>query len=208
MAQRFAVPPVTPQPRLLRQAAALIQGGALAVLPTDACYALACRLDDKAAVERLRALRGIDDRHLLTLMCRDLAEIATYAQVDNRQYRFVKALTPGAYTFVLPATREVPRRLAHPSRKTVGMRVPDSPIVSGLLEALGGPVLASTLKLPGDDEPLADPDEIESRIGKRIDLLVDAGALGTTPTSIIDLTAGEPVVARIGCGPVDRLVTI
>lgn len=208
MAQRFAIHRTTPQPRLLRQAASLLRGGALAVLPTDACYALACRLDDKAAVERLRALRDIDERHLLTLMCRDLAEIATYAQVDNRQYRFVKALTPGAYTFVLPATREVPRRLAHPSRKTVGMRVPDSPVISGLLAELGEPVLASTLTLAGDDAPLSDPDEIDARIGKRIDLLVDAGTLGTTPTSIIDLTSDEPTVVRIGCGPVDRLVTI
>ena len=208
MAQRFAIHRTTPQQRLLRQAASLIRSGALAVLPTDACYALACRLDDKAAVDRLRALRAIDDRHLLTLMCRDLAEISTYAVVDNRQYRFLKALTPGAYTFVLPATREVPRRLAHPSRKTVGMRVPDSPVIAGLLAELGEPVLASTLTLPGDEAPLADPDEIEARIGKRIDLLVDAGVLGTTPTSIIDLTADEPTVVRIGCGPVDRLVTI
>lgn len=208
MAQRFTIHRTTPQQRLLRQAAGLIRSGALAVLPTDACYALACRLDDKAAVDRLRALRAIDERHLLTLMCRDLAEISTYAVVDNRQYRFIKALTPGAYTFVLPATREVPRRLAHPSRKTVGMRVPDSPVIAGLLAELGEPVLASTLTMPGEDAPLADPDEIEARIGKRIDLLVDAGTLGTTPTSIIDLTGDEPTVVRIGCGPVDRLVTI
>lgn len=208
MAQRFAIHRTHPQPRLLKQAATLLRGGALAVLPTDACYALACRLDDKDAVERLRALRGIDERHLLTLVCRDLAEIATYARVDNRQYRFLKALTPGAYTFVLDATREVPRRLAHPSRKTVGMRVPDSPILSGLLAEFGEPVLASTLQLAGDDEPLNDPDDIEARVGKRIDLLVDAGTLGTTPTTIVDMTADEPVVVRVGCGPVERLVTI
>ena len=208
MAQRFAIHRTHPQPRLLKQAAALLRSGALAVLPTDASYTLACRLDDKDAVERLRALRGIDERHLLTLMCRDLGEIATYARVDNRQYRFLKGLTPGAYTFVLDATREVPRRLAHPSRKTVGMRVPDSAIVSGLLAEFGEPVLASTLQLAGDEEPLGDPDEIEARIAKRIDLLIDAGTLGTTPTSIIDMTADEPVVLRVGCGPVDRLVTI
>lgn len=206
MAQRLTLHRANPQPRLLRQAAERLREGALAAVPTDACYALACRLDDKAAVERLRAIRGIDDKHLLTLMCRDLAQIADYAIVDNRQYRFLRSLTPGAYTFVLQATKEVPRRLWHPSRKTVGMRVPDSPVVSGLLELLGEPVLASTLTLPGDDEPLADPDDIEARIGKRVDLLLDVGMLGTEPTTIVDMTAEPPVVTRAGLGPVERLL--
>lgn len=204
--RRLELHPDDPQPRLLRQAADALRQGAVAALPTDACYVLACRLDDKAAVERLRAIRGIDERHLLTLLCRDLAEIATYANVDNRQYRFLKAHTPGAYTFVLPATKEVPRRLWHPSRKTLGMRVPDAPVARGLMEALGEPLIASTLTLHGDDAPLADPDEIVDRIGGQLDLLLDIGPVGTRPTTIIDLTAEEPTVTRIGCGEVGHLL--
>ena len=197
---RLIVHPVQPQKRLLEQAAVLLRGGALGVIATDAGYALACRLDDKTAVDRLRAIRRIDDRHLLTLLCRDLSELSHYSQVDNRQYRFLKRWTPGTYTFVLPATREVPRRLAHPSRKTVGMRVPDSPALRGLLDALGEPLLASSLRLPNDTQALGDPDEIIERLGKRIDLLLSTGVLGTVPSTIVDLTGQQPLLRRAGLG--------
>ena len=205
MTQRFEVHPTHPQKRLMQQAAAILERGGLVVMPTDACYVLACRLDDKAAVDRLRALRGLDDRHLLTLVCRDLKELSTYAQVDNHQYRFLREWTPGAYTFVLPATREVPRRLWHPSRKTVGLRVPDHPVVAGVLAEHGAPVLASSLILPGDTEPLTDPDEAMQRLARRVDLLIDAGSQGLEPTTVIDMTGDEPVVTRVGRGPIERM---
>lgn len=204
--KRIAIHPKNPQARLVSQVAEQFQKGALAALPTDASYVLACHLEDKAAVERMRALRGIDERHLLTLMCRDLSELAQYAQVDNRQFRFLKEWTPGAYTFILPATREVPRRLHHPSRKTLGLRVPDAPILLALLAELGTPVLCASLILPGDTDPLADPDEIEERIGKRIDLLVDGGAGQLAATSVIDVTGDEPMILRVGLGPVDAMM--
>lgn len=202
MAQRFNVHPTHPQQRLLKQAADILARGGVIAVPTDACYVLACHLDDKQAVDRMRAIRGLDERHLLTLMCRDLSELAAYAQVDNRQYRFLKDWTPGAYTFVLDATKEVPRRLWHPSRKTIGLRVPDSPIVAGLLDALGEPVLCTSLILPGDEDPLHEADEIEARLGKRLELLIDAGGQGMQPTTVIDLTGGEPLVQRLGVGDV------
>lgn len=205
MTQRFALHRTHPQTRLLRQAAQVLREGGLVAMPTDACYALVCHLSDKSAADRLRAVRAIDDKHLLTVMCRDLSEISTYALVDNRQYRFIKALTPGPYTFVLSATREVPRRLAHPSRKTVGMRVPGAPIVSGLLNEMGEPLLASTLTMPGEEEPLGDPDEIAKRLAGRIDLLIDGGQEGTTPTTIIDMMGEQPLVLRVGAGPVDQI---
>ena len=200
MAQRFVVHPTQPQKRFLEQAADLLREGGLGVVPTDAGYALVCRLDDKAAVDRLRAIRRIDERHLLTLLCRDLSELSHYAQVDNQQYRFLKRWTPGTYTFVLPATREVPRRLAHPSRKTVGMRVPDHPVPLGLLDALGEPLLASTLRMPDEAHTLADPDEIDTRLGKRVDLLIDAGWLSSIPTTIVELTGPKPLLRRAGLG--------
>ncbi|MFM1988559.1 MAG: putative translation factor [Pseudomonadota bacterium] len=205
MTQRFEVHPTHPQARLLKQAATVLGEGGLLAVPTDACYVLACRLDDKAAVDRLRALRGIDDRHLLTLLCRDLKELATYAQVDNRQYRFLRDWTPGAYTFILPATKEVPRRLWHPSRKTVGLRVPDHPVVAGLLAEHGAPVLSTSLILPGDEEPITDPDEATARLARRVDVVIDAGAQGFEPTTVIDMTGDEPQVTRIGRGPIDRM---
>ncbi len=205
MTQRFEIHSTHPQQRLIQQAAAILRGGGLVVLPTDACYVLACHLDDKAAVDRLRALRGIDERHLLTLMCRDLSELATYAQVDNRQYRFLRDWTPGAYTFVLPATKEVPRRLWHPSRRTVGLRVPDHPVAARLLEAHGAPVLTASLILPGEDLPLTDPDEAMSRLARRVDLLIDAGSQGFEPTTVIDMTGDEPQVVRVGRGPIERM---
>jgi tRNA threonylcarbamoyl adenosine modification protein (Sua5/YciO/YrdC/YwlC family) len=203
--QRFEVHPTHPQPRLLKQAAAALAAGGLLALPTDACYVLACRLDDKSAVDRLRALRGIDERHLLTLLCRDLKELSTYAQVDNRQYRFLRDWTPGAYTFILPATREVPRRLWHPSRKTVGLRVPDHPVILGLLAEHGEPVLGTSLILPGDDEPISDPDDAMARLARRVDVVVDAGAQGFEPTTVIDMTGEAPQVTRVGRGPIDRM---
>jgi tRNA threonylcarbamoyl adenosine modification protein (Sua5/YciO/YrdC/YwlC family) len=203
--RRFSVHPINPQRRLMEQAASLIRSGGLVAMPTDACYVLACRLGDKAAVDRLRQIRGIDDKHLLTLMCRDLSELAQYAQVDNRQYRFLKEWTPGAYTFILPATKEVPRRLMHPSRKTVGLRVPSSPAVQSLLEELGEPVLSSTLILPKESEPLTDPEDIEHRLAKVIDLMIEGEPGRHEPTTVIDMTGEEPMVARAGLGPIDQM---
>ena len=206
MTQRFHIHPDSPQTRLLRGAADVLAGGGLVALPTDACYVLACRLDDKAAVDRVRAIRALDERHLLTLMCCDLSQLSIYAQVDNRQYRFLKNWTPGPYTFILPATRETPRRLWHPSRRTIGLRVPDSAIVSGVLEALGSPVISTSLALPGDDEPLRDPDEICARLARRIDLVVDAGSQSYVPTTVIDVTGDTPVVIRVAAGSIEGLV--
>lgn len=205
MTLRLSLHPTHPQPRLLRQAADLVRTGSLVAMPTDACYVLACQLGDKAAVDRLRAIRGLDEKHLLTLMCRDLSELATYAQVDNRQFRFLRERTPGPYTFILNATREVPRRLWHPSRKTIGLRVPDAPVALGLLEALGEPVLCATLVLPGDEDPLHEADEIIERLTKRIDLVLDAGGQGYQPTTVIDLTGEQPEVVRVGCGSVEGI---
>jgi len=204
--QRFTVHPENPQPRLLRGAADILAGGGLVALPTDACYVLACRLDDKAAVDRARAIRALDERHLLTLMCRDLSQLSLYAQVDNRQYRFLKSWTPGPYTFILPATRETPRRLWHPSRRTIGLRVPDSAIVSGVLEALGAPVISTSLALPGDDEPLRDPDEICERLARRIDLVIDAGSQSYIPTTVVDVTGETTTVIRVAAGPIEGML--
>jgi tRNA threonylcarbamoyl adenosine modification protein (Sua5/YciO/YrdC/YwlC family) len=205
--QRFELHPVDPQPRLLRQAAQVLRDGGLVALPTDACYVLACPLGDRDAVDRLRAIRGLDDKHLLTLMCRDLSELAVYARVDNRQYRFLKEWTPGPYTFVLNATKETPRRLWHPSRKTIGLRMPDSRVVQGLLEALGEPVLSSSLIMPGEEEPLHEADEILERLAKRIDLVIDAGGQHFVPTTVVDLTGEEPLVTRLGRGDVEGMTT-
>ncbi|MFA7667019.1 MAG: L-threonylcarbamoyladenylate synthase [Burkholderiaceae bacterium] len=205
MTQRFDLHPVNPQPRLLRQAAQILEDGGLLALPTDACYVLACRLGDKQAVDRLRAVRGLDERHLLTLMCRDLSELAVYAHVDNRQYRFLKEWTPGPYTFVLNATKETPRRLWHPSRKTIGLRVPASPVVQGLLEAHAAPVLCASLVLPGDEDPLSDADRIIEHLARRIELVLDAGGQSFEPTTVIDMTGDEPVVTRAGKGPIDGM---
>jgi len=208
MTQRFIVHPTNPQVRLLRQAAQVLHEGGLVAMPTDACYVLACHLDDKEPVERLRAIRGLDEKHLLTLMCRDLSELATYAQVDNRQYRFLRDWTPGPYTFVLNATKEVPRRLWHPSRKTIGLRVPSSPVAAGLLEAHGAPLLGTSLVLPGDTDPLHDADEILERLARRIDAVIDAGGQGYEPTTVVDLTGDEATVIRIGCGPVEGRIAV
>jgi len=205
MAQLFIVHPTHPQLRLLRQAAQLIEHGGVAAIPTDSCYALVCRLDDKAAADRLRRIRGVDERHHLTLLCRDLSEIANYAKVDNVQYRLIRNVTPGPYTFILEATREVPRRLSHPSRKTIGIRVPDHPVAQGLLEVLGQPLISTTLLLPGDELPRTDGAEIRERLEHDVDLVLDSGDAGIEPTTIVDLTARDAVLIRRGRGPIEAL---
>jgi tRNA threonylcarbamoyl adenosine modification protein (Sua5/YciO/YrdC/YwlC family) len=200
MSQFFEIHPVNPQGRLVKQAAQIIHGGGVVAVPTDSCYALVCHLDDKAAVERLRRIRGIDEKHHLALLCRDLSEIGVYARVDNRQFRLLKAATPGPFTFILDATREVPRRLSHPSRKTTGLRVPETPIVEALMAELGQPLISSTLILPGETEPLNDPEEINARIGKQLDLIIDGGACSMEMTTVVDLTGSEPELVRLGRG--------
>jgi tRNA threonylcarbamoyl adenosine modification protein (Sua5/YciO/YrdC/YwlC family) len=200
MAQYFEVHSVNPQPRLLRQAAQILEDGGVAAIPTDSSYALACHLDDKAAAEQLRRLRAVDERHHLTLLCRDLSELASYARVDNRQYRLLKLATPGPFTFILEATKEVPRRVSHPSRRTIGLRVPEHPVTSALLELLGQPLLATTLIAPGEREPMNDPARIRDRFEKSVQAIVDAGACPMQPTTVIDLTAEAPVVVRLGRG--------
>jgi tRNA threonylcarbamoyl adenosine modification protein (Sua5/YciO/YrdC/YwlC family) len=200
MAQYFEVHPDNPQLRLLRQAAALLaQGGVLAV-PTDSSYALVCHLDDKSAADRLRQIRAVDDKHHLTLLCRDLSELANYARVDNRQYRLLKAATPGPFTFILEATKEVPRRLSHPSRKTIGLRVPEHPVLQALLALYEEPLLATTLIPSGETEPLNDAQEIRARYEHQVAAVIDAGACTLAPTTVVDLSHGEPEVLRLGQG--------
>ncbi len=203
MSQYFRLHPDNPQPRLLRQASQIIDNGGVIALPTDSCYALACHLDDKDAVERLRRIRGLDDRQLLSLLVRDLSELATFAMVDNRQYRLIRSVTPGPYVFVLQATKEVPRRLSHPSRKTIGLRVPDHAITLALLEELGQPLLSSTLILPPDMEALNDPEEIRDRLQNQVDLVIDGGACACERSTVIDLTGPEPVLVRAGRGSLE-----
>ena len=205
MSQYFELHPDNPQPRLLRQAAQILHAGGICAMPTDSSYALVCHLDDKAAVERLRRIRGVDERHHLTLLCRDLSELASYARVDNRQYRMLRLGTPGPYTFILEATKEVPRRLSHPSRRTIGLRVPDHKVAQALLAELGQPLLATTLIPPGETEPLNDPQEIRERFQKRLGAVLDAGACPRTPTTVIDLSGDEPVLVRQGRGELARL---
>ncbi|MGZ8291238.1 MAG: L-threonylcarbamoyladenylate synthase [Telluria sp.] len=202
MSQFFQIHPDNPQLRLIKQAAQIIHGGGVVALPTDSSYALVCHLDDKGAVEKLRRIRGIDEKHHLTLLCRDLSEIAEYARVDNKQFRLLKATTPGPFTVILEATRAVPRRLSHPSRKTIGLRVPENTIASLLLEELGQPLISTTLILPdgGDGEPLNDAETIRDRIEKQLDLIIDGGACSMEPTTVIDLTGAEPVLLRAGRG--------
>lgn len=205
MSQHFEVHPQNPQQRLLKQAAQILQAGGIAAIPTDSSYALVCRLDDKSAAENLRRIRQVDDKHHLTLLCRDLSELASYARVDNQQYRLLKLGTPGPYTFILEATKEVPRRLSHPSRRTIGLRVPDHRVTQELLALVGEPLLATTLIPPGEREPLNDPDEIRSRYEKQLQAVVDAGACPMQPTTVVDLSAGEPVLVRQGRGELGRL---
>jgi tRNA threonylcarbamoyl adenosine modification protein (Sua5/YciO/YrdC/YwlC family) len=200
LAQLFSVHPEDPQPRLIRKAAEMLRAGNLVVYPTDSCYALGCRIGDKAPMERMRAIRKRDERHHFALVCRDLAEIAQYAKVDNSQFRLIKAATPGSYTFILQATREVPKRLLHASRRTIGLRVPNHKVAQALLAELGEPLLSSTLLLPGDEAPLNDADEIRARLERQVDLVIDAGSCGIVPTTVVDLTGDAPVIARVGKG--------
>lgn len=200
MSQYFSMHPEQPQPRLVRQAAQIIRDGGLVAFPTDSAYALGGQMGDAALLQRIRRIRGVDERHHFTLMCRDLSEIGTYARVDNAVYRLLKATTPGTYTFILEGTKELPRRLMHPKRKTIGLRVPDHPVVAALLEELGEPILTSTLLLPGDDLPLTDPEDIRERLGKQLDLVIEAGFCGPEATSVIDLTSGAPELVRAGRG--------
>ena len=209
MAQYFEIHPVDPQPRLLQQAADILRGGGVLAVPTDSSYALVCQLDDKSAVDRLRRIRQINDKHHLTLLCRDLSELANYARVDNRQYRLMKLATPGPYTFILDATKEVPRRVSHPSRKTIGLRVPDRKGLQMLLELHGAPLLGTTFIAPGDTDPLNDPEEIRDHFDKLLDGIVDAGACPMEPTTVLDLTpmyqGSDPVVVRQGQGSLQAL---
>ena len=200
MSQFFSIHPDNPQPRLIRQAVEIIRGGGVIVLPTDSCYALACRVGDKAAMERIRAIRKVDARHHFGLLCRDLAEAAVYARIDDRQFRLIKSAGRGAYAFILHATREVPRRLLHPRRKTIGVRIPAHRVVRALLAELAEPLLSSTLMLPGDAAPLDDAPEIRARLERKVDLILDGGSCGIVPTTVIDLTAEMPVVTREGRG--------
>lgn len=200
MTQYINIHPENPQPRLLEQTAGLLREGAVAALPTDSCYSLACHLGDAAALEKIRKIRGIDDHHLMTLMCRDLSDIGQYARVDNAQYRLLKLATPGAYTFVLEGTKELPRRILHPKRKTLGLRIPDHRIMLGILEALGEPLLTTTLMLPGEEQPLTDGWTIKEQL-PQLDLVVEGGWCGTEPTTVIDLCEMPPTVLREGHGP-------
>jgi len=200
MAQFFTIHPDDPQARLIRQAAEIVRAGGVIVYPTDSCYALGCRIGDKAAVERVRAIREVDARHHFALLCRDLAELGIYAKLDNQQFRLLKKLTPGAYTFILRASREVPKRLQHPRRRTIGLRVPDHAVVQALLAELAEPLVSSTLLLPGEEAPLNDARDIRRRLERRVELVLDAGSCGIEPTTVVDLTGDAPVVTRVGKG--------
>ncbi len=200
MAQFFSIHPQTPHLRLIRQAADIIRNSGIIVYPTDSCYALGCQIGNKNAMERIRHIRNVDEKHHFTLVCRDLSEIATYARVDNAQYRLLKSTTPGSYTFILAASREVPKRLQHPKRHTIGLRIPDHPVAHALLEELGEPILSSTLLLPGDEFPLNDPQEIRHRLEHQVELILDAGSCGIEMTTVVDLTDNPPEITRTGKG--------
>ncbi len=203
MAQFFSIHTNTPHLRLIKQAVTIVRNGGVIVYPTDSCYALGCHLGDKAAMTRIRTIREVDDHHHFTLVCRNLAEISTYAKVDNSQYRLLKATTPGSYTFILQATREVPRRMQHPKRNTIGLRIPDHPVVLALLEELDEPLLSSTLILPGDEYPLNDAEEIRERLEHQVELVMDAGSCGIEMTTVIDLTTDIPKLMRLGKGSLE-----
>lgn len=205
MTQHFEVHPQNPQLRLLKQAAAILHAGGVAAVPTDSSYALVCHLDDKAAAENLRRIRQVDDKHHLTLLCKDLSELARFARVDNRQFRLLKLGTPGPYTFILEATKEVPRRLSHPSRRTIGLRVPDHQVLQELLALFGEPLLATTLIPPGESDALNDAEDILARFPKLLQAVVDAGACPLQPTTVIDMSGDDPVVVRQGRGDLARL---
>lgn len=192
--------PRNPQPRTIARAVEVLRAGGVIAYPTDSCYALGCHIGDKAAMERIRRIRELDERHHFALVCRDLSELAVYARVNNQQFRLLKAATPGAYVFILEATRELPKRLQHPKRRTIGLRVPDHPVVAALLGLLGEPILSSTLILKGDEFPLVDGDAIRERLTNQVDMILDAGSCGLQPTTVVDLTAAAPVVVRKGKG--------
>jgi tRNA threonylcarbamoyl adenosine modification protein (Sua5/YciO/YrdC/YwlC family) len=203
VARYLIIHPDDPQPRLLAQAANEVRTGGVVAIPTDSCYALGCRLGDKDAVERIRRIRGVDERHHLTLMCRDLSEIAQFARVDNAQYRLLKAATPGSYTFILEGTKELPRRVLHPKRKTIGLRVPAHAVAQALLAELGEPLLTSTLMLPDEEAPLTEGWEIQDRLDDFLELILDGGHCGTVPTTIVDLSTLPPVLVRAGRGALE-----
>lgn len=205
MAQFFSIHPDNPQPRLIRQATQIVRSGGVIVYPTDSAYAIACQVQDKDGLERIRRVRQVDKEHHFTLVCRDLSELATYARVDNSVFRLLKAHTPGPYTFILPATKEVPRRLMHPKRRSIGLRVPENPIALALLEDLDEPLMSSTLILPGDELPQTEPWEIRETLEHQVDLVIDGGFCGLEPTTVVDLTGETPVVLREGRGPVETL---
>lgn len=192
--------PENPQARMLAQAAEIVRAGGLIAFPTDSCYALGCHIGDKDAMERIRSIRGVDERHHFTLMCRDLSEIAQFAKVDNIQYRLLKAATPGSYTFILEGSKELPRRVLHPKRKTIGLRIPENRLALALLEEIGEPMLTSTLMLPGDEQALTEGWEIQDRLDDHLQLIIDGGHCGTEPTTVIDLTTDHPELVRAGRG--------
>ncbi|MGB5539660.1 MAG: L-threonylcarbamoyladenylate synthase [Gammaproteobacteria bacterium] len=206
MSQFFQIHAVTPQLRLIRQAVDIIRNDGVIAYPTDSSYALGCRIGDKRGIERIRRIRGLDDSHDFSLVCRDLSEIATFARVENSVYRLLKSLTPGPYTFILRATSEVPRRLQNPKRKTIGIRVPEHPICQALLTELGEPLMSSTLILPGSEVPETDAHEIRDRLERELDLVIDGGNCSLEPTTVVDMVGGVPEVVRVGLGPVDALV--
>ncbi|MGD8421901.1 MAG: L-threonylcarbamoyladenylate synthase [Gammaproteobacteria bacterium] len=206
MARIVEIHPTDPQPRLIAEVIATIRNGGLIAYPTDSSYAFGCHIGNKHALDKIRRIRQTDKNHNFTLVCSDLSEISLFARVENWAYRLIKSLTPGPYTFILPATREVPKRLQHPKRRTIGIRVPDHPIVRAMLASLGEPIMSSTLQLPGDDLPLTDVYEIDERIGNQIDLIVDGGATGIEPTTVIDLSTGAVQVLRKGRGDISSLV--
>jgi tRNA threonylcarbamoyl adenosine modification protein (Sua5/YciO/YrdC/YwlC family) len=192
--------PRNPQPRTIARAVEVLRDGGVIAYPTDSCYALGCHIGDKAAMERIRRIRDVDERHHFALVCRDLSELAVYARVNNQQFRLLKAATPGAYVFILEATRELPKRLQHPKRRTIGLRVPDHPVVTALLGGLGEPILSSTLILGGDELPLADGEAIRERLMNQVNMILDAGSCGLEPTTVVDLTSTTPVLVRAGKG--------
>ena len=202
MSQFFTLHPTHPETRLIKRAVEIVRAGGVIAYPTDSCYALGCHIGDKTAMERIRNIRDVDERHHFTLVCRDLSEIGTFAKVNNAQYRLLKAHTPGSYTFILQATRELPRRIAHRKRATIGVRVPDHPATRALLAELNEPLLSSTLMLPGDDDPLNDAEEIRKRLNHQLDLVLDGGACGIEPTTVIDLSEEQPILVRRGKGEV------
>ncbi|NMR20219.1 L-threonylcarbamoyladenylate synthase [Cellulomonas fimi] len=204
MARYFDVHPTDPQPRSIAQAVALLRDDALIAYPTDSCYALGCRLDSHTGADRIRSIRHLDDKHHFTLVCADFAQLGQFVQLDNAAFRAIKAATPGAYTFILPATKEVPRRLAHPKKRTVGVRIPDNPVAQALVRELGEPLLSSTLLLPGAAEPMTDGWQIKEELDHLVDAVIDAGDRGTEPTTVVDWSEGFPDVVRVGAGDAAR----